>query len=249
MEKVALVTGSTRGIGKEIARKLAKSGYFVYLHYCMNEEIALATYHEFQEEKLDVELISSNISDEQEIIEMFEKIESKSGHLDVLVNNAASGIHKDIEKVRKKDWDYTFQINARGTFLCSKYGARLMKKSTAEYKSVINMTSTGSQKYIPGYSLVGGTKAYVESLTKYLACEMAEYGINVNAIAGGLVATDSLNYFKDKKLVIDEFKKRVPAKRMVRPEDIANLVLFLCDSKAEMVRGQTIVMDGGASLI
>ncbi len=249
MEKVALVTGSTRGIGKVIAYKLAVSGYEVYLHYNMNEEIALSTYHDFLNKKFNVKLICSNITDEQEIINMFEQIEKQSGHLDVLVNNAASGVHKDIENIRRKDWDFTFQTNARGTFLCSKYAISLMQKSTLEYKSIVNITSTGSQRYIPGYSLIGGTKACIENLTKYLACEAAKYGINVNAVSGGLVDTDSLNYFQNKKLVLEEFMKRVPAKRMVVPEDIANLVIFLCDPKAEMIRGQTIVVDGGASLI
>ncbi|MEY8352655.1 SDR family oxidoreductase [Lachnospiraceae bacterium 54-53] len=249
MEKVALVTGSSRGIGKVIAEKLLSEGYLVYLHYCMNEALARETYEEFVKRKWKVRLISSDISIEEEIKKMYEKIKEESGHLEVLVNNAASGVHKSIADIRKKDWDFTFGVNARGTFLCSKYAVPLMDASTSVYKAIVNITSTGSQRYIPGYSLIGGTKAYLENLTKYMACELSVHGINVNAVSGGLVETDSLNYFQDKKLVMEEFKKRVPAGRLVQPEDIANLVLFLCDSKAEMIRGQTIIVDGGASLI
>lgn len=249
MEKIALVTGSSRGIGKVIAEKLLLEGYTVYLHYCMNEEMARDTYSDFVKRELKAKLICSDISNEEEIKRMFEKIREESGYLDVLINNAASGVHKSITDIRKKDWDYTFGVNARGTFFCSKYAVPLMKSGPSSYKSIVNITSTGSQRFIPGYSLIGGTKAYIENLTKYMACELSCYGINVNAVSGGLVDTDSLNYFKDKKLVIEEFKKRVPAGRMVLPEDIANLVLFLCDTNSEMIRGQTIVVDGGASLV
>lgn len=249
MEKVALVTGSTRGIGKAIAYKLATSGYEVYLHYFMNEEIALKTYNDFLNQNLKVKLLCSNIMEEQEIVSMFHCIQNESGHIDVLINNAASGVHKDIENIRKKDWDFTFQTNARGAFLCSKHALALMKESPNDYKAIINITSTGSQRYIPGYSLVGGSKACIEHLTKYLACEVAKYGINVNAVSGGLVETDSLNFFQNKKLVVEEFLNRVPAKRMVMPEDIANCVCFLCKPEASMIKGQVIVIDGGASLI
>ncbi|WP_313075802.1 SDR family oxidoreductase [Lacrimispora sp.] len=249
MEKIALVTGSSRGIGKVIAEKLLLEGYTVYLHYCMNEELAKNTYEEFLNRKFKTRLICSDISNEDEIKKMFEKIKEESGYIDVLINNAASGVHKSIVDIRKRDWDFTFEVNARGTFLCSKYAVPLMKASTSLYKSIVNITSTGSQRYIPGYSLIGGTKAYIENLTKYMACELSSYGINVNAVSGGLVETDSLNYFQDKKLVMEEFKKRVPAGRLVMPEDIANLVSFLCNSNSEMIRGQTIVVDGGASLI
>lgn len=249
MEKIALVTGSSRGIGKVIAEKLLLKGYTVYLHYCMNEELAQNTYADFVKRDLKARLICSDISNEEEIKKMFEKIREESGYLDVLINNAASGVHKNITDIRKKDWDYTFGVNARGTFFCSKYAVPLMKESPSRYKAIVNITSTGSQRFIPGYSLIGGTKAYIENLTKYMACELSSYGINVNAVSGGLVDTDSLNYFKDKKLVIEEFKKRVPAGRMVLPEDIANLVLFLSDSNSEMIRGQTIIVDGGASLV
>lgn len=249
MEKVALVTGSTRGIGKAIAQKFLSKGYVVYLHYCINEEIALSTYSELLKQKMKVKLISSNLADEEEIKDMFEKIKLESGHLDVLVNNAASGVHKDIEKVRKKDWDYTFQVNSRGTFFCSKYAIPLMTVESPHHKAIVNIISTGSMRFVPGYSLIGGTKASIENLTKYLACELAKYGINVNAVSGGLVETDSLNYFKDKKLVLEEAKKRLMSNRMVQPNDIANAVLFLCDKRSEMIRGQTIIVDGGASLI
>ena len=177
MEKIALVTGSTRGIGKAIAQKLLSKGYVVYLHYCINEEIALSTYNELLKQKMKVKLISSNLADEEEIKDMFEKIKLESGHLDVLVNNAASGVHKDIEKVRKKDWDYTFQVNSRGTFFCSKYAIPLMTVESPHYKAIVNIISTGSMRFVPGYSLIGGTKASIENLTKYLACEVAKYGM------------------------------------------------------------------------
>lgn len=249
MEKIALVTGSSRGIGKVIAEKFLSEGYTVYVHYCMNEELAKNTYMDFLKRNFKAKLVCSDISNEEEIKQMFHKIQEESGYLDVLINNAASGVHKNITDIRKRDWDFTFEVNARGTFLCSKYAVPLMKEGAERHKAIVNITSTGSQRFIPGYSLIGGTKAYIENLTKYMACELSGYGINVNAVSGGLVETDSLNYFQDKKLVMEEFKKKVPAGRMVLPEDIADLVLFLCGSKSEMIRGQTIIVDGGASLV
>ncbi|MFB1050811.1 SDR family oxidoreductase [Paraliobacillus sp. JSM ZJ581] len=248
MVKVALVTGSAKGIGKAIVSRLGAKGYYVFLHYFMNERAALELKESFGQKGYKCSVIGANLGDEKEIKNMYKKIEEEKGYLDLLVNNAATGVHKDMLEVRRKDWDWTFSVNGRGTFFTSVNAVKLMKNSPYERKNIINIISSGSNKYIPGYSLVGGSKAYIENMTKYLAVELANSNINVNAISSGLVDTDALNYFVDKKLVIDSYLEKCPQKKLIEPSEVADVVELLTSPFANRICGQTIYVDGGASI-
>lgn len=248
MEKIALVTGSSRGIGREIALRLGAIGYHVYIHYFMNEKSALKLAKAFNDNGYKCSLVSCNLGDESELKEIFRQIKENHGYLDLLVNNAATGIHKNILDIRMKDWDWTFNVNAKGAFFCSIYAAELMKNSKQNMKHIINIISSGSNKYLPGYSLIGGSKACIENMTKYFAVELASLNINVNALSSGLVNTDALNSFIDKKFVIDTFVDRCPQKKLIETSEIADAIELLISPKANRICGQTIVIDGGSSI-
>lgn len=245
--KKAVVTGSSKGIGKKIAMAMAEQGMDVVIHYFMNEKLAEEVKREIEEQyKVEVHLVQANLGDPEEIKSMFAQIKEKVGNIDVFVNNAASGVHKKIEKMRVKDWDWTLNVNGRGPFLCIKEAAKLMDKNKSTY--VINITSMGSRRVLPEYSAVGCSKAVVESLGRYAAVEYAKDNIIVNTIAGGVVETEALDAFPHGKDLVSIGKEKTPAGRLILPEDIANLAVLLVSGKADMVRGQTIVVDGGYSL-
>lgn len=146
----------------------------------------------------------------------------------------------------RKYW--TFSVNARGSFFCSIYAAKLMRNSKNDTKHIINIISSGSDRYLPGYALIGGSKACMENMTKYFAVELAEFGINVNAISSGLVKTEALNSFVDKNLVVDAFVERCPQKRTIEATEIADIIELLISDKANRICGQTLIIDGGFSI-
>lgn len=148
--------------------------------------------------------------------------------------------------MRLKDWDWTLNVNGRGAFLCTKEAAKLMDKDKPTY--IINITSMGSRRVLPEYGAVGCSKAVLESLGRYAAVEYAGDNIIVNTIAGGVVETEALDAFPHGKDIVSIGKEKTPAGKLIVPEDIANLAVLLTSGKADMVRGQTIVVDGGFSL-
>jgi enoyl-[acyl-carrier protein] reductase III len=148
-------------------------------------------------------------------------------------------------ELEARHWDWTLDINARGAWLCAKHAAPLMAGRGGR---IVSISSLGSGRVLKDYVAVGVSKAALESLTRYLAVELAPLGIAVNAVAGGLVETDALRHFYRRDAMLADARARTPAGRMVEPADIANAVAFLCTPEADMIRGQVIVVDGGYSL-
>jgi enoyl-[acyl-carrier protein] reductase III len=190
------------------------------------------------------EVIRANVGDPAKIDELFETIANKFGHLDILVNNAASGVGRPVMEIDVKAWEWTMDINARAALLCSQRAAKLMDGRGGK---IINITSLGSPFVLPNYAIVGISKAALEALTRYLAIELAPQGICVNAVAASAVETEALKFYFKEGLMKDH-RQITPAGRMVTPEDVANVVAFLCSEDAFMIRGQTIVVDGGTSV-
>jgi enoyl-[acyl-carrier protein] reductase III len=176
---------------------------------------------------------------------MFEAVRERFGALDILVNNAASGVIRPALELEPRHWDWTLNINARGAWLCARQAAPLMAGRGGR---IVNISSLGSGRVLREYVAVGVSKAALESLTRYLAVELAPLGIAVNAVAGGLVETDALRHFEHRDRMLADARARTPAGRMVEPDDLAGAVAFLCGPSAEMIRGQVIVVDGGYSL-
>jgi enoyl-[acyl-carrier protein] reductase III len=244
--KVALVTGGGRGIGRAITLRLAGLGADVVVNYLRNAEAAEETASEARRFGVRAEPLRGHVGDPDRIRGMFETIRERYGTLDILVNNAASGVIRPSLELEPRHWDWTLNINARGAWLCARQAAPLMNGRGGR---IINISSLGSSRVLNNYAVVGVSKGALESLTRYLAVELAPMGIVVNAVAGGLVETEALRYFEARDEMLANARNRTPAGRMVQPDDIAEVVAFLCQPAADMVRGQVIVVDGGYSLL
>ncbi|WP_416149035.1 enoyl-[acyl-carrier-protein] reductase FabL [Salipaludibacillus sp. HK11] len=247
-DKVALVTGSSRGIGKEIALKLARSGHNIVINYARSRSKAEETAEEIRKLGQEAIAIKANVAKKEKVKEMFEEIDKYFGRIDILVNNAASGVLRPILEVEESHWDWTMNINSKAMLFCSQMAAERMKKQETG-GAIVSLSSLGAMRYLPNYTTVGVSKAAVEALTRYLAVELSPFNIRVNAVSGGAVDTDALTHFPNRDELIAEAKKRTPAGKMVEAEDLANAAVFLLSNEASMIRGQTIVVDGGISLL
>jgi enoyl-[acyl-carrier protein] reductase III len=247
-DKTALITGSGRGIGRAIALQLAAEGADIVVNFFRNREPAEQTAEEIRKLGRKALVVKANIGEMDEIEELFRSVEVEFGKLDILVCNAASGYNRPGMEQKVRGWDWTMNINARSALFCSQHAVPLMEK--AGRGTIINISSPGSTRVLPDYIVVGASKAALESLTRYLAVELAPRNIVVNAVSPGIVETDALRHFDSLKQgnVLPEAVAATPAGRIATPADIAGVVAFLCTPEASMIRGQTILIDGGYTL-
>jgi enoyl-[acyl-carrier protein] reductase III len=236
-----LVTGGSRGIGKAIALRFAELGAKrVAIGYLRNDTAAEQTAEELRGLGAEPVLLRGNISSERVLAEV-----ESGGPWNVLVHNAATGVIRPALETEDKHWDWTLGANARALLSLARVAAPTMPEGS----SIVAISSLGSTHVLENYVLVGTSKAALESLVRYLAVELAPRGIRVNAVSGGVVETGALDHFPNKEQMIASAQKRTPAGRMVEPEDIANAVVFLSSEEADMIRGQTVIVDGGYSLL
>ncbi|HEY3063198.1 MAG TPA: enoyl-[acyl-carrier-protein] reductase FabL [Chloroflexota bacterium] len=245
--KLALVTGGGRGIGRAIALQLAQQGADLLVNYVRHPDNAEETAAAARLLGVQAETIRANVADEANIADLFAVIAERFGYLDVLVNNSASGVNRAAIDLTAKHWDWTINVNARGAWLCAKAALPLMQQRGGG--AIVSVSSLGARRVMQDYFLVGVSKAALEAVTRYLAVEFAPHNIVVNAVSGGLVQTDALKSFAWGAEVIASNVARTPAGRMVEPDDIARVVAFLCTPEAAMIRGQTVIVDGGFSLL
>lgn len=241
--RVALVTGSSRGIGRAIALELGRRGADIVINHRRNSTRAQAeaVAHEISQLGRRALVIKADVADPHDVAQMFSLIQREFGKLDILVNNAASAVFRPLLQLEEKHWEHVWDVNLRAVNLCIKHAVPLMTKG-----AIVNITSLGSIKYLPNYGALGAAKAAIESLTRSYAVELAP-AIRVNAVCGGLVDETGFS-----EMMPPDVKERLaqltPAGRMAKPEDIANVVAFLCSDGAEMIRGQSIIVDGGITL-
>ena len=244
--KIALVTGSSRGIGRAIALKLAEEGADVIVNCYRHREDAAQTAKDIEALGVRSKVIRANVGDPEKISEMFGEIESSFGRLDIFINNAASGFPRSAMDIDAKAWEWTMDINARAFLLCAQHAARLMGD---EGGKMVAISSIGSSFVLPYYTAIGVSKATLEAVSRYLAIELGPKNICVNTVAASLVPTETgMLYAKGMQGVSNAPTTSTPAGRLVSAEDIANTVAFLCSEKAFMIRGQKIVIDGGTSI-
>ncbi|MDP8941752.1 MAG: glucose 1-dehydrogenase [Thermoproteota archaeon] len=255
---VAVVTGSSRGIGKAIAVEFAKAGYSVVIN--ARDEVELKRAAEDISKLVDddnnnkVAYVAGDISQEQTCIALLEETVQKFGRIDVLVNNAGiRGESKKIHELTSSDWDEVININLKGAFLCTREAVKRIlirkeKENTNDNYSIINISSY--HESIPQFegAPYAASKGGMEMLTKTVALELADKGIRVNSIAPGAIATDM-----NKELLEDEEKtkqkeKTIPTHRLGQPEEIAKVALFLASDNASYITGTTIYADGGRAL-
>ena len=246
--KIALITGSGRGIGQAIALQFAHEGADVVVNFFRNRAPAEATAGQIRALGRRAHVIRADVGEPDGIEALFAEVEKEFGGLDILINNAASGYNRPVMEQKIKGWDWTMNINARAALFCAQRAAPLMERRGGGY--IVNLSSPGSHRVMPDYVVVGASKAALEAVTRYLAVELASKNIVVNAVSPGIVATDALKHFAAAREgdVLGKAIQATPAGRLVTPEDVANLVAFLCSSAAEMIRGQVIALDGGATL-
>jgi len=242
--KVALITGGSRGIGRAITLKLASEGADVIINYFRRKSTAEATAQEAAAKGVSTLTIKANVGEPEQIDSMFNQIEARFGRLDILVNNAASGVARSAMELDAKGWGWTMDINARAFLLCAQRAVKLMEKGG----KMVCISSLGAQLVMPVYTAVGVSKAALEALTRYLAIELAPRGICVNGVSAAAVETEALKLYTQDPNLPRPAWRTTPAGRMVQPEDVANTVAFLCSDEAEMIRGQIIAVDGGVTI-
>ncbi|HVM71866.1 MAG TPA: enoyl-[acyl-carrier-protein] reductase FabL [Anaerolineales bacterium] len=244
--KTALVTGSGRGIGRAIALFFARNGADVVVNFFRNRQPAEDTAAEIQKLGRQALLVKADVGDLDDLNRLFDETAQAFGGLDIFVHNAASGYNRPAMEQKPKGWDWTMNINARSLLFAAQRAAALMEPRQGG--NIVSITSPGSSRVMPDYVVVGASKAAIESLTRYLAVELSPKNIVVNAVSPGIVQTEALKHFdalRKEDGLIQKAVSATPAGRLVTPEDIAEVVGFLCTPSASMIRGQVLVVDGG----
>lgn len=249
--KLALVTGSSRGIGRTIALYLAEQGCDVIVHYRREAEAAEAVARAIRDRGRNAGIIKADLSVEEETRQLMATVRERHGHLDFLVANAASTAFKTIDETKSHHIDLTFTIVIKSLTIMVQQAVELMKGRSGKIVTITGMDST---RYVQRHSVLGAAKAGLEALTRYFACEYFHRGISVNAVMPGPTLTDSLRVMS-KQRGADEYLAALQNRanltaggRLSRPEDIAPVVAFLCSEEARWIVGQTIIVDGGFQL-
>lgn len=240
-EKNALVTGGSRGIGRATAIELSKEGANVIITYNSNEEKAKEVIKEVEKNGVKGLAIKADVSSEEDVKSMMKTIKSQFDSIDVLVNNA--GVTKDnlLIRMKSEDWDKVINTNLKGVYLCTKAVVRGMMKK--RHGKIVNIASVVGISGNAGQGNYSASKAGVIGFTKSIAKELGSRGINVNGVAPGFVETDMTEVLSED--IKEQSLKLIPLERFAKPEDIANVVVFLCSEKANYITGQIINVDGG----
>ena len=242
--KVALVTGASRGIGRETAFQLAKAGATVVINYHRSPEKAEEFMKEITSSGLSADTMQADVSNPDEVKSLFDFIRDKYQRLDILVNNA--GIIKDnlLLSMKLSEWDRVLNTNLRGAFLCTQQAAEMMMAHHSG--KIINISSIGAIRGGRGQTNYASAKGGLISFTISCAIELAGKGIQVNAVLPGMIVTDMSS--RVRKRAGDTILERIPAERFGEPADIAGLVLFLSSAYSDYITGQAISVDGGMSI-
>lgn len=203
--KCALVTGSSRGVGKAAAIRLAENGYNIVINYARSKKAALETAEEIEKLGVKVLVVKANVGQPAKIKEMFQQIDETFGRLDVFVNNAASGVLRPVMELEETHWDWTMNINAKALLFCAQEAAKLMEKNGGGH--IVSISSLGSIRYLENYTTVGVSKAALEALTRYLAVELSPKQIIVNAVSGGAIDTDALKHFPNREDLLEDARQ------------------------------------------
>ncbi len=239
--KIALVTGSSRGIGRAIAIKLAGEGAFTYINYCKNVDAARQTLRLITKKGGKGKLSRFDVAHFEEARKAIKAIVDEKGRIDILVNNAGMTIDGLFARVKEEHWDTIIDTNLKGTFNCCRAATGQMMKQ--RWGRIVNMTSVVAESGNAGQACYSASKAGIVGLTKSLARELGSRNIVVNAVAPGFIETDmTMSVTEEMRVKVIE---EIPLGRVGTPEDVAGVVAFLVSGGADYITGQVIRVNGG----
>ncbi len=245
-DKIALVTGASRGLGQAMAIALAHAGCHVALN-ARSADSLKETAGKIQGHGRKALLVAGDVSDEAQVNAMVEKTQKEFGRIDVLINNAGVWEGSFLVRLTKVNWDKVVQVNLTGAYLVAKAVGKVMLKQRSG--KIINVSSISAFKPVPQSLAYAATKAAIIQMTRVIAVELGPAGIQVNAIAPGFFDTDMTRRYQEDKGTLDAYVARIPLRRYGKPQDLAGLVIFLASKASDHITGQTIVIDGGESLV
>ncbi|HEX7324938.1 MAG TPA: SDR family oxidoreductase [Rhodanobacteraceae bacterium] len=246
--KVAVITGASRGIGARVAEMLAAEGGSVIVNYKKNADLAEQVLARLRKLGGDGVSVQADVEDPAQIAHIFDVAADKYGRLDYFVNNAAASAFKRLMDLQARHLDRSYAMNLRPFVLGAQEAVKLMDRGGR----IVALTSYGADHAYPTYAALGPYKAAIESLIRYMAVEFAGYGINVNGVNGGLIESDSLHYFYEKvpgQVPMQNVLDKIPLHRPGSVDEMANTVMFLLGDKSSYITGQTLVVDGGLSVV
>jgi enoyl-[acyl-carrier protein] reductase III len=239
--KIALVTGASRGIGRAIALKLATAGCDVAVMYHTSQDEAETICSAIRELGRNTVALQADVSEPESVAEAFATFRRQFDRLDIVVSNAAIGVLRPALELTLKHWRRCMETNALALNLLAQQAMPMMGQGGR----IIGLSSLGSVRAIPQYAFIGASKAALEAVARSLAQELGPRGIRVNTVSAGVVDTDALKYFPNREQLLSEFARRAPAGPSLTPEDVANAVYLLCLPEAEKITGHTLVVDAG----
>lgn len=244
-DKVGLITGGARGIGKATALKLAQAGCDIAIVYYNSSDDAQVLVEEIRTMGRKAIALQANVADHQSVKEMFAQFRNSFNRLDFLISNAASGVLKPALKMTTKHWRWCLETNALALNHLVTEGRSLMFKGGR----IIALSSLGAQRAIPNYAFIGVSKAALEALVRSLSLELATDGITVNTVSAGVVDTDALKHFPNREQLLDEYQARALTDRALTTQDVANAIYLLCLPEASMINAHTLFVDAGYSQV
>jgi enoyl-[acyl-carrier protein] reductase III len=246
--KVALVTGSSRGIGRASALKLAESGADVIVNYVTSQGAAMNVAEQIAALGRRTWVVKADVSEEEDVESLMDFVRETVGRLDIIVSNAATGGFRPLLAANARHFQTTMNTNALALVHLVRAGLPLLQRSHGRAK-VVAISSHGSHMALPMYGLIGGSKAALESIARHLTLEVGDRGVNVNVVKAGLVETDSTRSipFAD-RMFAGRTEKSMMGDRVLTAEDVANVVLFLSSPLSDLVQGETVTVDGGAAI-
>lgn len=242
--KIALVTGASRGIGRETSLLLARAGAKVIINYNRSQEKADEVKKEIEGAGHEADIFRADVSNPEDVKALFDFIRNKYNKLDILVNNAGTIKDNLLLSMKLSEWDTVLDTNLRGAFLCTQQAAEMMMANHAG--KIINVSSIGAIRGGRGQTNYASAKGGLISFTIAAAVELAGKGIQVNAVLPGMIVTDMSS--RVRKRAGEQILEKIPAERFGEPVDIANLIVFLSSGHADYITGQAISVDGGMSI-
>ena len=246
--KISLITGSSRGIGRALALTLAREGATIVVNYVRNGDLAADTVAEIQKLGSAAIAVQANMETVEDIDGLFDRVLTEFGRLDHFVSNAAASSFKKIVDLKAHNLDRSFDLNVRAFVLGAQRAVKLMSGGGR----IAVLSSYGSVRAYPTYANLGSNKAAIEAFVRYMAVEFAPYNINVNAVNGGLIDTESCAYFYERvpgMAPIESVLSKIPKRRMGTAQEVADTIAFLLGPESEYITGQTIAVDAGLNVI